>query len=228
MVGVAVPPFPFTSVQGQNGAPFFCAQTGEPQVPRLRFTPLGMTILKIGELWILFAQLIAGEFRNAEVAAQMKQIEGAEGSVDGDEINVGGTGEHHHCAFDIGMLEAYPYIGAALIVGVMSSLRGDHVLPAAVAILLADGFEAGRVVETGRGKFIAVHGNAVQFGDDAARVLIFDEVVGQCEHGAVEGEIGAERGVLADGVHVVRNPGVVLSVKTDGKQKGGQKGEGDE
>src|SRR5271154_20570 len=94
-------------------------------------------------------------------------------------------------------------------------------LPATGAILLADGFQTAGIVETGHGEFVAVHGDAVELGDDAAGIFIFDEVVGELKHGAVEGKVGAEGCVLADGVHVARNP-VVALLRTGGSAGDGQ------
>lgn len=83
-------------------------------------------------------------------------------------------------------------------------------LPAAVTILPPNRFEAVGIVQPGHREFVAVHGDAVEPGDDAAGVLIVYEIVGQGQHGAIEGEISTESRVLADGVHVVRHPVVVL------------------
>jgi len=154
--------------------------------------------------------MIAGKFWNAEVAAQMEKIERADCAIDGDEIYVRGAGEHDYRALDISVLEAYPDVGAAQVSRVVDRLCGDEMLPAVIVVLLADSFQTAGIVEPGRRELVAVHRDAVQFGDDSAGVFIFNEVVGELKHGAVEGKVGAEGCMLADGVHVVRNPVVAL------------------
>ncbi len=114
------------------------------------------------------------------------------------------------------MFEAYPDIGAArvaevdMITGIVDRLRRDEMLPAVVMVLAANGFQAAGIVETGHGKFIEMHGDAVELGNYPARVFILYKVVGQSQHGAVEGEVGAEGSVLADGIHVTGNPVIAL------------------
>jgi hypothetical protein len=144
------------------------------------------------------------------MAAQVEEVERAECSVDSDQVDIGRAGEHDDGAGYVGAVESYPDISSAQVAGVVVCMRGDEVLPAAVAILQANGIEAGGIVEAGHGEFVAVHGDAVESGDDAAGVFIVYEIVGQRQHGAIKGEIGAERRVLAYCVHVVRHPVVAL------------------
>src|SRR5580692_2201255 len=108
--------------------------------------------------------MIARESRDAEMSAQMQQVKWADGSVDGDEVDVGGAGQHHHGTLHVGMLEAYPYIGTAQVAGVMDRLRRDHMLPAMLVVLLADGFKTAGIVKSGHGELVAMHGDAVQLG----------------------------------------------------------------
>lgn len=169
-------------------------------------------------LGVLLGQMVAGKTWNTEVSAQMEQVERAESSIDRDEVDVRRAGQHDHRAFDISVFKADEDIGAALVVGVACGLRSDEVFPSAIMVLLADGLEAGRVVKSGPGKFIDMHRDAVQVGHDPSRVLVFDEIVGQRQHGAIEGEVCAKRGMLTDSVHIARNPRVVLGAEPDGEQ----------
>src|SRR6202000_449011 len=140
----------------------------------------------------------------------MQQVKRAERSVDGDEIDIGGTCQHDDSALDIGMLEAYPHIRAAQVCRVVNGLRCDHMLPAVIGGLLADSFKVSGIVEPGYREFVAMHRDAVQLGDHAARILILDKVVGQRQHGAIKGEVGTEGRMLAHRVHVTGDPILVL------------------
>jgi hypothetical protein len=154
------------------------------------------------------------------VSAQMEKIERADCAIDGDEVNVRGAGEHDYRALDIGVLEAYPDVGAAQVGRVVDRLRGDEMLPAAVAVLLTDSFQTAGIVETGHGKFVAVYRDAVEFGDSPPGVFVVDEIVGEREHSAVEGKVSAEGCVLADSVHIMGNPVVALLSACGGASDG--------
>lgn len=63
--------------------------------------------------------MIACEFWNAEVSAQVEEVERAECSVDRDEVDISGAGEHDDGACYVGSFETYPDICSAYIVGVV-------------------------------------------------------------------------------------------------------------
>lgn len=154
-------------------------------------------------------EAISGEARDAEVSAQVEEIERTEGSINNDQVNVGGVGDEQDHSFDIAVREANPEVGGAGVVGHGVGVSGDEVTPAAVEVLRANIGEQLGVIESRLGIFVNVDGDAAQAGDDALGLFVSSEVAGEAEHLAVEGEVGVEGGVAAEGVQAAREPGVV-------------------
>lgn len=190
---------------GQN--PSHCRAEQFFRLHLLRMPP-AVTIGQ-SKLVIRVFELVAGEAGDAEVAAQMEQVERAEGSVDGYEIDIGLIDDEKYDSFDVGALEANPDVGVTGMNGCGVGLRGDEMLPAAVVILGTDGIEDSRIVEAGFRITEGVDGDAAQLGYDVPGFVVAGKTVGQVEHGLVEGEVGVEAGVLAESFHAAGNPTVI-------------------
>jgi hypothetical protein len=170
---------------------------------------VALSVVSVMAPIVIWDEAVAGEAGDAEVSAEVEKVEGTEGSVDDDEVNVGGVGDEQHHTLDVGVREADPEVGGAGSVGLGAGVSGDEMVPAAVMVLGADVGEHFRAVESGLGVSVNVHGDAAEPGDDALGLVVSGEVAGEAEHLAVEGEVGMEAGVLVEGVHAAREPVIV-------------------
>jgi hypothetical protein len=159
----------------------------------------------------LLAQLAAGrggnhdgvgvDFWNAEVAAEVDQIERTQLTGDVNDAHVtGGAGEHGD-AVDVGAGEVEPEVGdgAVGLGGVGGTLvSADEVLPACGVVGGDDGAHGLWCVKGRAGITIVVDGDAGERGGGAIGVHAVREekVLGDLEHGAVEAEGSVAGGLV--------------------------------
>ena len=107
---------------------------------------------------------------NAEMSAEMCQVNGTDGARDGNEIDLIRSGDQDGHVPDCQVIESYPDIGSTrtAIVGV----RGRNVLPSCSAVLLPNVGQDSWIVHSISSKPKMMNGNAVYACDDAPKIWI--------------------------------------------------------
>src|SRR5579862_3845253 len=89
---------------------------------------------------------------DAEVAAQVQEVEGTDVAINGDKIQVLRTRYQNDHPGDIHMGEVEPKIGPAGIERVASVMSGHEVFPSIIPVLHAHSLKGCRVVKPGGGE----------------------------------------------------------------------------
>jgi hypothetical protein len=163
------------------------------------------------------------DFGNAEVAAEMDQVERAEGTGDFDSGHLAGAAEEDGDVVDLTVLEVEPEVGEGLLRCGAILRRGvlvDEVLPAGGA---EGGGERGHVFGDVEGLVVEAEvfdGDGVEL---AGRAFAAVEVaVGGLEHVVVEREGGVGRGLGGEVVKLVGQTGGLLGREGCGEGEDGE------
>lgn len=171
------------------------------------------------------SQGVSVEAGDAEVAAQMEQIDGAQVPRDGDQGEAGCGLSKDNRATKIRAVHDYPDIRGLTMRGATGVGGGDDVLPAAQVIGLADGFDLRLIYCACRGETEEVDADAIELVDGLLQVgiRVGHNTGSGGEHVAVKTEAGLCGGLRLELSERRRNPvendraGVVLRVNSGGR-----------
>src|SRR5215475_9683408 len=108
-------------------------------------------------LIVLLDQMITRELWNAEVPAQVQEVERANDAIHRNQVDIRRACQHDHRTLNVSVLKAYPYVGPAQVRGVRVRDRSDKVLPAVVVVLPADRFKTAGIVKSRHRELIAMY-----------------------------------------------------------------------
>ena len=107
------------------------------------------------ELVVVLAEVVSVEARNAEVAAQVEHVDGAEIAGDGNERERARCFSEDHGAANIDSVHDDPDVGSAAVDGSAGTGGGDEMFPAAEVV---GGTDGGDGVFVGDALLIEAHG----------------------------------------------------------------------
>jgi len=140
------------------------------------------------------------------VAAEVDEVQRAEGSGDLDEVHVAGCADQDGDVVDFSSVVVQPEVGhgsAGLSALGRGGVRVDEMFPSGGMVGGDDGAHCLGGVEGGLVVVICVDGDAIERARGAFEVTVVDEALGLLEHGAVEGHRhvrGGLKGQLAEGL----------------------------
>jgi len=177
-------------------------------------------------------QIVSIKAGDAEVAAQVEQVNGAQVAGDGDQSEAPWGLREDNRAAQVCAIHHHPHIGGIVMHGATGVGGGDDVLPAAQMIGLAHGFNLRPVHSAIRGEAEDVDAEAVELVDRLLNVGVGVGHGAGCgvEHVAVKAEAGLRCGLRLQFSerrgHPVENDraGVVLRVHGGWSVGGGRVG----
>ena len=142
---------------------------------------------------------IAVEARDAEVAAQVEQVDGAQIAGHGDEGEAARGGSEDDGAAKIHAVHHDPDVCGVVADSASGLACGDEVFPAAHVVGSADGFKGASVGDSRFCEAHSVNADAVKLADCVAVVFVVipHHAGSEFEHRAVEGEAFFHRGLGA-------------------------------
>ena len=105
--------------------------------------------------------MIPGKPRDAEMASQMKQINRAQISIQRHQIEIFRRRKQHHHARDVHVGKVDPKVGLPCVERVALAMCRDQMPPAGGFILPSNKIEPRRIIESGRGKMVAMNSDAI-------------------------------------------------------------------
>ena len=160
---------------------------------------------------------------DAEVSAEVEDVDGIEVAGDGDEGEGAGGFRQDHGSADVDAVHDDPDIGGSVMKGTADGGGGDDVLPSAEMVGGADGVDCGLIGDAVGVEAHGVNADALELADDGAVVgfRVGHERGGGAEHVAVEGEAG-----FGDGEGVELDERGRHPFKRDGGERSGGSGGG--
>jgi hypothetical protein len=152
---------------------------------------MGSFLLGEGTLLVVaFVEVVGVVARDAEVAAEVKHVDGAEVAGDGNEGEGARCFGEDNSSADVDAIHDDPDIGGSAMDGSAGAGGGDEVLPAAEMVGGADGGDCVFVGDALVRKAHGVDADAIEFADDLAigGFIVGNHAGGEAEQGSVEGE----------------------------------------